>query len=92
MTTFRAEQARIGAIAVAQQRAALVAQQIRTDAARACPVDTGRLRQSLTVQKIGDGHYRVGTNVNYAAYVEFGTRFRAATPYLRPAIEKARRG
>lgn len=91
MTTFRAENARVGALVVAQQRAALVAQEIRNDAVRACPVLTGRLRQSITVQKIGDGNYRVGTNVSYSIFVEMGTRFQAPNPFLRPALEKARR-
>lgn len=32
--------------------------------------------------------YIVGTNVEYAAYVEFGTSRQQAQPYLRPAAEK----
>ena len=32
----------------------------------------------------------VGTAVNYAAYVEFGTRFTGAQPYLRPGLALAR--
>jgi HK97 gp10 family phage protein len=49
------------------------------------PVDTGRLRSSIFVRR-GDGYVEVGSNVQYAAYVEFGTRHMAAQPYLRPAI------
>ncbi|NVM21307.1 MAG: HK97 gp10 family phage protein [Desulfobacterales bacterium] len=30
----------------------------------------------------------VGTNVQYAVYVEYGTRKMSAKPYLRPALEK----
>lgn len=33
----------------------------------------------------------VGTNVEYSVYVEFGTSRMAAQPYLRPAVESARR-
>jgi hypothetical protein len=54
-----------------------------------CPVDTGRLRSSIQASKGTDaqGAYAdIGTNVNSAAFVEFGTRFMAAQPYLRPAL------
>ena len=36
-------------------------------------VDTGRLRNSITVEKLGMCRYAIGTNVKYAAPVEFGT-------------------
>lgn len=36
-------------------------------------VRTGRLRKSITVEKLGKCRYAVGTNVEYAPYVEFGT-------------------
>jgi hypothetical protein len=32
--------------------------------------------------------YRVGTNVEYAVYVEFGTSKMRAQPYLRPAVKE----
>jgi phage gpG-like protein len=48
------------------------------NAARArCPVDTGRLRNSITHELGRDTRglfVRVGTNVEYALYVEMGTR------------------
>lgn len=53
------------------------------------PVDTGRLRASIRTELRGDaqGPYAVvGTNVHYAIYQEFGTRFMPAHPFLRPAI------
>lgn len=37
-----------------------------------CPVDTGRLRGSITYEVQGDDCY-IGTNVEYAKYIEFGT-------------------
>lgn len=62
-------------------------------AKRLCPVDTGRLRASIThsdVDRDGDAvKVRVGTNVEYAAYVELGTSRAAAQPYLRPALSAA---
>lgn len=51
-----------------------------------CPVDTGRLRNSITHAVEGDAVY-IGTNVEYAPYVELGTSRMAARPYLRPAAE-----
>ena len=55
-------------------------------AKRACPVDTGNLRTSIphAVASSGDAVY-VGTNVEYAPYVELGTRYARAQPFLRPA-------
>lgn len=55
-------------------------------AKRACPVDTGNLRNSIThaVEGSEDAVY-IGTNVEYAPYVEMGTRRTAAQPFLRPA-------
>lgn len=51
-----------------------------------CPVDTGRLRNSITYMIASDKAY-VGTNVEYAAYVELGTSRQKAQPYLVPAAK-----
>lgn len=57
-------------------------------AKRACPVDTGRLRNSITHIFDEDGKCAViGTNVEYAPYVELGTRHQKPQPYLKPAAE-----
>lgn len=67
--------------------------EILNDTRIACPVNTGRLRssyQSSGVQKDARGMYvQVGTNVDYAAFVEFGTRNTRPQPHLRPAFLKA---
>jgi HK97 gp10 family phage protein len=60
------------------------------EAKRLCPVDTGRLRNSIETQRIDRYTYGVGTGVEYAPYVEFGTRKMRAQPYLRPAMEIVR--
>lgn len=52
----------------------------------ACPVDTGRLRNSITHQR-GDNFIAIGTNVEYAPYVEMGTSRMKAQPYLGPAVD-----
>lgn len=57
-----------------------------------CPVDTGRLRSSITFALERDSRglvATVGTNVEYAPHVELGTRKQPAQPYLRPALEAA---
>lgn len=74
------------------------------------PVDTGRLRASITVAdsdgqiqpvdgaaEEGDGvdpvsedfAVRIGTNVDYARFQEFGTEDQPAQPFLRPAVDDA---
>lgn len=55
------------------------------------PVDTGNLRNSIrTTFENGGMTGVVSTNVEYAAYVEYGTRFMAAKPYFTPATEQVR--
>ena len=56
-------------------------------AKKLCPVDTGRLRNSITHQQYDDHTEVIGTNVEYAPYVELGTTKMGARPYLRPAAE-----
>jgi len=74
------------------------------------PVDTGRLRASITladnsgvIENTGpeaspsDGlnsrasnfSVVVGTNVDYAEFIEFGTSSQDAQPFLRPAADQA---
>ena len=57
-------------------------------------VRTGRLRASITHQLIQGGptglRARIGSNVHYAGYVEYGTARAPAYPYLRPALVAAR--
>ena len=55
-------------------------------AKKECPVDTGNLRNSITneVRSSEEAVY-IGTNVEYAAYVELGTTRTKAKPYLKPA-------
>lgn len=67
-----------------------------------CPVDTGRLRNSITYRLGGEGYdfpgygaevsaheyaVSVGSDVEYAAYVELGTSRTKAQPFLGPAAE-----
>lgn len=55
------------------------------------PVDTGNLRNSIRTTFENDGMTGVvSTNVEYAIYVEYGTRFMSAHPYFTPAAEQVR--
>jgi HK97 gp10 family phage protein len=67
------------------ERRCLKAQQVATDL---CPVDTGRLQASIDYVIVRDAKGLVGyvgSNVEYAIYVELGTWRTSAQPYLRPA-------
>lgn len=61
-------------------------------AKRLCPVDTGNLRNSITHQQMDENTEVIGTNVEYAPFVELGHVTSsgskvAAKPFLRPAAE-----
>ena len=64
-------------------------------AKKLCPVDTGRLRNSITHQQFDDNTEVIGTNVEYAPYVELGhhtaggsgVNYVSGKPFLRPAAE-----
>ncbi len=58
------------------------------DARSLCPVDTGRLRGSISVSA-GSNSAVVSANTDYAAYVEFGTSKMAAQPFMVPAALNA---
>ncbi|HEY1119887.1 MAG TPA: HK97-gp10 family putative phage morphogenesis protein [Acidimicrobiales bacterium] len=75
-----------GPVAAELQRRA---NSVERRAKRLCPVDTGRLRASITnaLEKDPEGVSAViGTNVEYAVYVEFGTGDTRPQPFLRPAL------
>lgn len=75
---------------------------VQASAKRLCPVKTGQLRNSITVTDIPDEvGVEVGSNVEYAAYVEYGTGQQGdpsvphredwngmpPQPYLYPALD-----
>ena len=53
------------------------------------PVDTSNLKKSIKGQLKGMS-YVVDANADYAGYVESGTRYMKAQPYMRPAYESAK--
>lgn len=50
------------------------------------PVDTGDLRDSIYWDR-DDRAVSLHADMDYAAYVELGTTYQKAQPYLRPAVE-----
>jgi len=62
------------------------AQTVKDIARAKVPVRTGYLRSTIFA-KIRDWVAEVGAEATYAAYVEFGTQYMRAQPYLRPALE-----
>lgn len=74
-----------------KQVVAETAYKVEADAKMLVPVDTGHLRRSIaTAFPSGDKGFtaQIGTNVEYALFVEFGTSKQHAKPYLYPAYNK----
>lgn len=59
---------------------------VKAQAQSLAPVHYGQLRNSIEVGNIEKISARVGTNLEYGVYQEYGTRYMAAQPYLRPAV------
>jgi HK97 gp10 family phage protein len=79
----------VGMLAVAK-----AAQTVERRAKQNAPVRTGTLRRSIT-KAIGRDAIspvaKIGTNVHYARFVEFGTSRMSPRPFLRRALEGLRR-
>ena len=62
---------------------------LQRNAQRNAPVRTGNLRRSIGLD-IEDGGFAavVTARADYAAYVEYGTRYMPEKPFLRPAFEQ----
>lgn len=64
---------------------------VETLAKQRAPVKTGNLRRSLhTAPAAEELRATVGTNVEYARFVEYGTSRMGPRPYLTPALESNR--
>ena len=75
-----------GAVKAAKARALeIIGGKGETYAKMLCPVDTGRLRNSITHVQEDESTEIIGTNVEYAPYVDLGTVKQRAQPFLRPA-------
>lgn len=63
--------------------------ELARNAIRNAPVDTGFLKRSI-VPELTDLEGRVLTVAEYGPYVELGTRFMAAQPFISPAFMSQR--
>lgn len=73
----------------ASQVVAKSAFDIENRAKQVVPVDTGALKNSITTETNGL-QATVSAGQEYAVYVEMGTRFQSAQPYMTPAAEVVR--
>lgn len=73
--------------------------EIANDARPRAAYKTGTLRRSIEVKELGPGEVRVGSELPYAARIEFGFSGRdslgrvysqGARPYLRPSLDENR--
>lgn len=63
--------------------------ELQQKAQRYAPVDTGNLRRSIQLSIEDNGMTaEVAATADYSAYVEYGTRFVNAQPYMRPAFNE----
>jgi len=53
------------------------------------PVDTGALRDSYQAEPVTDNLVLIGSELEYAPYVEFGTSNSEAQPHLTPAFHQS---
>lgn len=64
---------------------------VEGDAKMVTPVDTGALRSSINTTSSSTANSAtatVGSNLEYAAYVELGTSKSSAQPFLQPSLQK----
>ena len=68
------------------------AEGIADRAKQRAPVETGRLRDAIHVERDGDDVYILGgdSEVWYGHLVEYGTRYVPAQPFLVPAAEEGK--
>jgi HK97 gp10 family phage protein len=53
-------------------------------------VDSGKLRDSINSEMVGTDEVRIGTNVEYATFVELGTANMPPRPFLRDGAAKVK--
>ena len=69
-----------------------VGQSVASDARTIVPYRTGRLHKSIRHRVVSSRTVRISARTRYAVYVELGTRYMMAQPYLRPALFQVRVG
>ena len=86
---FQAAMQRFDAAMQNQVRRFLIswAADVKASAMRNVPVRTGHLRSSIYAT-VKDWVAQIGAEATYAIFVELGTRYMRAQPYLWPAIQE----
>lgn len=67
----------------------IAALMVERTAKQTCPVRTGTLKRSIT-HKVEKRSAAIGSNVEYAPFLELGTSKMSPRPFLRPALEANR--
>jgi HK97 gp10 family phage protein len=70
-----------------QQQLTVWAEDVKNLARQLVPVKTGHLRSTIYA-RVREWVAEVGAEASYACWVELGTRYMRARPYLYPAIQK----
>lgn len=62
--------------------------EMQNQAMRRAPVDTGNLKRMIEID-FSDGGLtgKVTSSAGYSGYLEWGTRFMSAQPYMRPSFK-----
>ena len=65
---------------------------VKKNARKFVPVDEGDLKKSLDMTLTDNGKVaEIGTTLDYGRYQEYGTRKMPPQPFLRPALDVARK-
>ena len=77
---------------IVKKNTALLNQEMVKSAVFKGGYSTGRTRQSISLYIGNNGLYgKVHPNTRYSPYVEYGTRFMSAQPFVKPAFKKQRK-
>jgi HK97 gp10 family phage protein len=91
-TVFKAKSTAVKSISASPSMGAVYGNHTASKAGDAPNTDTGNLVQSIKVRKQktlgGLDSYLIGSALDYAAWLEFGTLTTAARPWLQPAVDK----
>lgn len=61
------------------------AEEIKELARELVPVNTGKLRDSIKIEKDGSD-FIIGSDEEYSGFVEYGTLRQSPQPFMRPAL------
>jgi HK97 gp10 family phage protein len=74
-------------MAIVDQELEEAAEEIQFLAQDLAAVDTGEMRSKIHVERISHLALQVRADADHSAFVEYGTRYMAAQPFMTPAVE-----